>query len=319
MKISRVSLAALAAATMLAGAVGSAKASSLFGAGGNITPNQTNVNQILYHNYENVFDSNGFRVSNTTPVIPGDYIVGILNIDQISPPGTTVGATFGTSGSPAGVGEVTGIFAQQVLATSTPTVLQLGTAGRSTFFDTLNGPTTTINTGLASNEMFGFYQDNGGAGGTPTNPFAATGTGVTLASSVASATNGNLLFTLGLAPNPAQGDPNTGYFYSNVNNPNPQSLAINGFGGLNFVQNLTGNTFNTIFDTSATTPTPVGFILESSITPNNTTPSPWDFASHDPADVSVFVPVPAAAWTGMMMLGALGGMAAIRRRKLAKA
>lgn len=341
MKISRVSMAALAVATILAAGSGIAKAASVFGPGGP-EGTQTNVNEITYHNYESVFNSSGVELSPSTPLSSGDYIVGVLQINNIAPPSA------GTPTFTNGTSEITGVFVQKVTinasglpnaANSDPNqyTILLGTSDRNTFTDNL-GNTITTNVNTASGAMFNFYLDT-------TPDFVATGVSmqasVNSAMDVGGVTGTTPYFSLGLAAQPGIGEPNTGYFYSTTDNvSNPQTLALNGYGGLNFLTNNTGVTFKTVFDTTAIdsiglgqgspntgtgSAPPVGFIIDSNISFNkaNTFPSlnnsPWGFISSDPADVSVLVPVPAAAWTGMSMLAGLGCIAAIRRRKLANA
>jgi hypothetical protein len=315
MKISRTTLAALAAATMLAGAAGAAQAASIFGNG---------INNIIYHNYENVFDSNGNQKLSTVAapagITVGDTIVGVLRFD---------GVTYsGGSYTPSTTNEVTGIFAQKVVAitgavggVAVPgSIVYYGAATRTTF---ANGA-DTFSTGLVGNEMFKLWNQTGAA-----DFNAGIPTATTMATSVATATNGSLIMSLGFANTGAQdsfvGD--LGYFYSTVALDASSHPQITSFAGLNIINNAAGVNVTKIDDPGESFANGgvfnVDLWLKSGVGLDFVTGDqtqlnkPWDYISSDPAQISVFVPLPAAAWTGLTMLAAMGGIAALRRRKTA--
>ena len=301
-----LTLAAMATTTT----VGSANAASVFGTG---------ITSMLYRNYESVFDSTGSQIVPVGPLAVGDTIVGILQIDSITP---LQGPTYSASATD----EVTAIYAQRVVAI----------VGSTAYFDkatltTFRNGADSFSTGLTGNEMFAFYHQTGAADFNAGIPAATT-----LANSVSTATNGSLLLTLGYATdaNPTTFAGDTGYFYSNLsvdNNGYPQFAA---FGGLNVLQNPAGIVLGLgkIDDPAETFSTAaaaggngsgifrVDMWLRSSgsldLVAGNPTAfnAPWGFISTDSAEIDIrAVPLPPAACAGLIMLGAMGLGMVVRR------
>jgi hypothetical protein len=329
MKISRKGLmAVLGAATLVAAAARTANASSVFSSG---------PNQITYHNYENIYDSTGHIITGAAPTT-GDYIVGMLSVDLIFPVNNQNGATYNSSQTV----QITGIFEQEVYNTTDAlgvTTLVLGAAATgspTTFTDGTAGGSITPGLNTAAGTIFQFYMDTAGA------PFKSGGTGSTLSSSFATATAGSKFFSLGFTDSTPStlSDPANGYFFTQITDA---TGTVNTYGGMQFLTNLTGNTFvhDGVIDTShpsVAANIPVGnravdMYIDGSINNNvnfqlggdplsldtTNTISPWEYSSSDPAVTNVLVPVPASVWTGLSMLGMMGGIAALRRRKALRA
>jgi len=322
MKISRTSLVALTAATMLAGAAATAHAASVFGPGSNT---------ITFHNWENIFSgSTGLQVSSAigapAQAAVGDILAGILTVNSIYSDQLGSYSYLPTAGS----NEITGVFAQKVTAIVGTTVYFAPltaadySAIGSKFTSSIDGTNFSLPSGwnFSGGEEFAFYQQTG------STDFTTSGT--TMAASEATAVNGNLLFSLGYSvdANVTTFSGDTGYFYATVNNTTGTATDLTAHGGLQFLTNNTGSTFiagavdNTA--SAAAQAVSVPLWIRSSISDNTNVNStalvaPWNFISSDPAKATTLVPVPAAAWTGLSMLGAMGGLAAMRRRKAAKA
>jgi len=329
MKISRTSMAALVAATMFVGAAGTAKADSLFSVGSEA---------IHYINYENIFTPTGTeRPSNvlvSNPAGPGnttltgsaasvvgvgDIVIGVLQVTAAN----VIGGANITLPTP-----ITGVFALQVSGFSVgptgDTIINYAplTTNPGTLTGT-DGSTFTLPAAwnYGAKQEFAFYKN--------TLSNAGTSNGLTLANSYATfVPAGPAYFTLG-AQVTGNGD-QAGYIYADVTNPGPTSPTLSSYAGLNFIINP-GAVFSPVSNSGA----PIDATVQTDMTVNNSVSinnvpltdasvngsdgliTPWDFQSVDPAKVQVIslVPVPAAAWTGLSMLAAMGGIAALRRRK----
>ena len=127
----RMVLSALGFATIAAASPYS-QAASIFGAG---------LNNMIYHNYENVFDSNGNQIASTVAspatLAVGDTIVGVLRIDQIQ---HSDGSADWSNIN--GVDEITGIFAQKITAIIGTTVY-FDKATLTTFHNSTGGETVS--------------------------------------------------------------------------------------------------------------------------------------------------------------------------------
>lgn len=319
MKFSTTTLAALAAATLVAGAAGSANAASVFGPGSNT---------ITFHNWENIFNgSTGVQKSSAigapAQAAVGDILAGILTVNSI------YSDQLGTySFLPSAGNQITGVFAQKVTAivgttvyfapVTAPDYAAIG----SKFTSSIDGTSFSLPAGwsFGSGEEFAFYN----------NSASIVTSGTTLAASEATAVGSSLLFSLGYSvdANPTTFSGDTGYFYASVNNTTGTATDLTAHGGLQFITNNTGSVFiagavdNTAIPAAQAVSVPLW--IRSSISDNTNVTStalvaPWNFISSDPAKATTLVPVPASVWTGLSMLGVMGGFAALRRRKAAKA
>jgi hypothetical protein len=339
-------MAAVAAATVIVtGAASTAKAASLFGV--------TGGENITYHNWEDIFNSNGTQVTSSVTVNPGGSSVGgsaatVTSVGQVVVGVLQLNTATATGGGNLTVPTtVTGIFALQVSAIVLPGQALPANLGGGTYTGTTplinyaplasnpgtftggDGSTFTLPStwNYAEGQEFAFYID--GASN------AASPSGLTLAQSIATfVPGGTPYFSLGTATT-GNGD-QTGYFYSVVQSGSTAAQPlINGYAGLNFIIGP-GPIFSPVVNTGI----PLDSTVLTDISINNAVASnvpvlpssgypvgsdgliaPWDFISRDPAQVNIaaLVPVPAAVWSGLSMLAGLGGIAALRRRKAARA
>jgi len=330
MTISKTGVTALAAATLLARGVGNAGAASVFSFGSNT---------IGFHNWENIFSATGLQKGSTinapATAAVGDILMGVLNVNSIRSD-TTGNPSYEPS---AGVDEITGLFAQKVTAIVGTTVYFAPltaadyasiSSANGGFKSSIDGTVVPLPAGwnFADGEEFAFYRQTG------STDFTISGT--TMLASANSATDGSLLFSLGFTvdANLTTFSGDTGYFYANVNNPGITSATdLTAHGGFQFLVNNTGSLFvsgavdNTASPAAQTVLVPLW--IRSTIGDNTNVTStslvpPWNFISSDPAKATsvpplgASVPLPAAAWTGLSMLAAMGALAAKRRRNSAR-
>lgn len=246
-------------------------------------------NTAFFFNFENLFDSTGTLKSPLAAPAVGDYLVGILNVQNVN-------ANSNTHFFQGPAGQLTGIFAQEISA--------IGADGFGPHFTFKNptlstfcepGAVNCFSTGLAAGEMFGFYLQE-----PATTLFNSNGP--TMASDVADVVDGTAYFTLGLVSG-------TNYAYSHPG----QGIA---FGGLDFVANNTGFTFGYLVDPNEvfngdgiTGPSQMVFTSEFETNPPfSTGGSPWAFASNDPATLHPLgvIPEPSSIWLLGMGLSGLG-------------
>lgn len=292
-------------------------------------------NDFFYNNFESLFDSAGIYKAPGTAVAVGDHLLGIINVQNIDANGTTHWFSGPTD-------QITGVFVQRVEAVYPPTFVVPGTDP----FDPLQTNFTHITLGLPTISGFTHPGLDGilgtgddqlastagvlGAGeilalyhqtGVGTTTFESNGT---MADDLTKATDGNLLFSLGLTPG-------TGFFYTHANLPVVSPLVNfsgESWAGLNVVANNTGfPTFLGLNDPNETEMGGAGLltdaILSSELEPNvfsifhpNATvgTSPWDFRSNDPGTIH-----PTPEPSTLVLLGAgLLGLGAYTRKKFKK-
>jgi len=238
MKLKKTILAATIAASL--GAATNANALATLSAG--------DANEIFFQNVENLYDSNGIRKAPGSTIEIGDHFVGIFNAQNIDTNGTLNWSN--VSGD-----NLSGIFVNRVEHILFPDALDAGNSfphlvfggsSVSTFQDDASG-TNQFNTGLASNEMFGFYRD----------ATTAYTTQTTIVGDVANATDGNLWFTLGYSAgadgifgyDATTAADDTGYGYSHANIFGTlDNFTGESFFGMDVVQNNTGLGFTDIND-----------------------------------------------------------------------
>ena len=258
-------------------------------------------NEAFFNNFENVYDSDGeWRSPSSIPEV-GDFFVGIVNVQNID----SLGAThwFQASGlfSPENT-QLSGVFAQEITGIlvdpSDPTHLLLTFGNPS--LDTFCKGADCFTLGFSANEMFRFYLDSPAS-----SLFESNGT---LADDVTKATNGSLLFSLGLlVPTDVAG--------SDVDLIGPGGLpGGRAFGALSLIQNNTGIDFQSV--TSEGFTADLVFTSEFERNPGGLASggsSPWEFRSNDPA---VLHPVPEVSSLWMLGMGLTGLVS--RRRKVAR-
>lgn len=292
-------------------------------------------NDAFFNNFENLFDSTGEWLDPATIPVVGNYLAGIINVQNIDANGMTHYFSGPTE-------QLTGVFAQKIIET------KLDGFGITHF--TLGNPTLTsfckgglggdcFSTGLAAGEMFAFYQQTGGG----TTVFESNGT---MLDDVTKATDGTKLLTFGLDATDGAGPDtifgtfdDTGYTYSHpILGANPTGHA---FGALDVKFNGLAPTitFTSINDTNecevggtpaegilcfASDPVPLlnGLVFTSEFERNslgianpNSTPgtSPWEFRSNDPATLHPeIIPEVSSLWLLGMGLSSFG---VFRRKK----
>lgn len=273
-------------------------------------------NDLFFNNFENLYDANGNYVDAATQftrgILVGDYLMGILSVQNIDQAGTTHFYQGPTE-------QLSGIFLQQVtgitpegFANNLPLYhIDFGTAARTTFTNQ-DGSTTDISGLLNANEMMALYYQNGPT----TTVFESNGT---INDDVAKATDGSKWMGLGLSPTQGMG---AGYFYSHVNIYTPlNNFDGNAWAALNVMTNNTGFVFGGVNDPNeqekggSTLLTELYMSSELEWNPGNANgTSPWTYRSNDPAHVE---PVPEPST--IILLGAgLVGLIACRRKMINK-
>jgi hypothetical protein len=316
----------LAAAALAVPLVGSVAHADTIGFG---------TNEIFFRTFANLYDSSGTlkpilpTASGGTNIAVGDYIVGILQVQNIDIAGTTIFSSTPTH-------QLTGLVVQRVTSISTGTTfvgeqnpLLPHIAFGAPLITSFSGPGGTISTAglLTGSEMLALFEDNRGVS---TTAFETNGT---IPDDFTKATDGTKVLGFGYSQggdgssDPATAANDDGYFYANaattlVTDP-PVNAFGNIFGALNADFNTTGINIlrisNDPNEAAVGNNTPGGIklndvFLRSSITlntPNFTNGvSPWAILTNDPAQLTTPVPTPAVASAGAGLFGLL----AFRRR-----
>lgn len=269
-------------------------------------------NDLFFNNFENLFDASGTIKSPTATPVVGDYLAGILNVQNVDTDGTTHYFS-----SP--LTQLSGVFAQQIIEVKSDPItgiLHL-TFGNPTITSFTNGAGDTWSTGLASGEMFRFYLQEPAS-----TLFESNGT---MLDDVTKATDGSLFASFGLDSTNGAGldgifgnGDDTGYVYSHpVLGLNPNGFA---YGALNFVVNNTGfGEYRLINDLNETEigGTWLGnqLVFVSRFDLNSSTSSPWRFASNDPAHLNP-VPEVSSLWLLGMGFSGLGFASGIKKFRI---
>jgi hypothetical protein len=328
---------------------------------GEIAPGVSNY---FFANFENVFrpDANGdyqFVDVTTTPIgtiTVGWAFAGIANFQNIDNLSSGV-TTFAQDPSLPSIHQLSGIFASRVEAIHLAPVdpfdagqtlldhIALGPVGGATFYRDVDGD-GVLSAGddsfstaghLSGDEQFAFYRDVGLG-----TPFASAGVGSTMASTVASATDGTLFMTLGYSDvggdgfgtSPATAANDNGYIYSHTDlGQTLGNFAGEAFLGMNVIQNGTGVAFvrdrNDINESEIggvhLPPTPPfklnDFIGTSELEANQNAvafggTSPWQFASNDPIQANAIAAVPEPSSLVLCCVGlASVGLARLRKAR----
>jgi|GEM_PF-6381162 len=252
------------------------------------------VNEILFNDYENLFDSTGLLKSPASLPVAGDYLAGIVQVNRV------INLTGGGASNIPDALTFTGVFAQKITS-----VTPIGGGFSLTF---TNPSVTTFTDGaldtftlsaLGPSKMFAIYADPV-AGGTP---FTFQGT---MLSNVLSATDSALLLTAGI--DVAHDPSNIGF--ASVFAPFPP-FGVSTF-SLSIEDNFTGLTFAP--HTPLTFVGPSGeLVLQARFVPNSDPFSKWGFTSFDPAEVQPNV-VPEVSSIWMLGMG-LSSFGIFRRKK----
>ncbi len=283
-------------------------------------------NDLFFTNFENLWDSTGAWKAPTAAPVVGDYLAGIINVQNID-------ANSSTHFFQGPAAQISGVFAQKIVEIKTD-----GLGGPIHF--TLGNPTITtfskggdsFSTGLASGEMFVFYLQ-----APATTLFTSGGP---MATDVSKATDGTKLLTFGLDATDGAGldgifgtADDTGYMYSHpiLGSGIPNGLA---FGGMTVKTNATGFDFAGINDVNESeiggTTLLNQLVFKSTFEVNqqgiafktasgldcslsSSHCSPWEFTSQDPAKVLPHV-IPEVSSLWLLGMG-LSGIGVIRRKK----
>ncbi len=269
---------------------------------GELTPDKDN--ELLFKNFENVFDSNGQYKAPGTEMVVGDHLVGIICVQNIDVEGTITWFQSVTD-------QLTGIFATRVEAIVDPDDydplgeqalphLVLGTPTVNLFCKGEDCFSTAEL--LQPGEIFAFFRDQDA----PVAPFESDGD---MEDDVENATDGELWLTLGYRAghNKKYGtDDDDGYFYThNALEAILENFTGEAWAGLNAMRNHTGYAFggindpseleigdilipgllNDIYLSSELEPNPnsVNMDQEPTIPGHQPGTSPWDIRSNDPA------------------------------------
>jgi len=303
MSVTKKILAAVAG-IVLSGVAGTTNAATLTGL-------QVGDNSVQFINREAVFSRTAQGTYQMQPfgLVPqvGDILSGILDVTSIDN-----GQQFPSSAAP--VSEITGFFAQAVASISpvngTITFRPLTAAERAA---TLTDGFTSFVAGNylpGLHDVMALYRDMPALGG-PGTSFTINGQ---LAPTVANATDGPLYLRLGMIPAGSQYD----FAIPNV----PSQGQVTAYLGLDATVNNTGLGFVKATDPTLPFVPPPGtdaylqakIGINSNYTPNGVNQpngnavSAWALKSSDPANFTMQVPLPQAAWAGMALLGLMGAM-----------
>jgi len=236
------------------------------------------------------FQSVANKTGGANSVAVGDIFYGIINAQDISS-GTT---TWNANNVSAPIDSFTGYFLTQVTSvTATPTTL-------GTFYSAQLGVATSdpnhvfSATDLSAGTMMKLYTD--------TN--TAYTTGGPVATDIAHATDGNFWGSLGFTQ--------SSNYWTLAITPAGFSASGASFGGLNFINNNSGLTWNQVLDTNCSATGGCLSDMKFSSTFSQNTGGVWQANINDPAILQP-VPLPAAGWlmgSGLLALARLS-----RRRK----
>lgn len=277
-------------ASLFAGAAQAASVDSLISNGSNVLSDDNRQRLINNVGAADVIDV-------------GDALRGVITFNQLFNPG--VGPSGALLGGSSGNQELTGLF--EIVVTS-KTLISPGGAGVPPTYSFTFGPSASFG---ADGTMVRFYT------GAPNIQLDLT----TLATSEATASDGSLFWELGYTGAGGAADAGEGWAANG-----PDTLAAlnagSGVGFSNFAISRT-STAGVGGDYALTEMT--GFfgtgaeIVGTALTRGTTgLPStPWQLAGDTTVQFNVgnVIPLPAAAWSGLTMLGALGGMYARRRAR----
>ena len=261
-------------------------------------------NQVLYNNYENLYDAKGDVKAPLAAPVVGDHLAGIFQVNRIND------LTGGNGSNIPDVVTFTGVFAQKIVAV---VPIPLGFAilldNPTIFTFNAGGDSFTLSDLAATGDMFAVYADPV-AGGTPftfqgllaANVAAATDSTLLLTAKIDVANDSDNIATASVAFLPSPLPP--------VEGVSTATLSIN--------VNNTGLTFNQIAPITYTcNPGATGqLVLQSRFTLNTDPLSKWGFTSFDPSEVQPTSAIPEPTSMMLMGLGLMGLAGGSKRRKL---
>ena len=242
------------------------------------------------------------RVGGANTIDVGDSVRGVIGFDQLLTPTGTNRTLLGAGTSNDEVSAIFQLLVTGITPTSTPGVFNITFALDPAFATEFNAPAGT---------MVRLYND-------PSQNIQLDNT--TIATSEATATNGSLVWNLGFTG--AGGTAGAGQGWIGQGGVDLSTVASVGasLGNSNFAISRTDNS-GLLGATTLSAQTSIFFgtgaevIGDSNIRGSGGINTPWPLTSDSTIHFTIgqVIPVPAAVWSGMSMLGALGGISQLKR------